>query len=236
MRWTGPASGGVNAGPWIHLYTATLVGLVVAPRLLLALWQGAKALRLSRRFPMPGREDFYIRRLMRAATGRGAARVTPYAYRPGDETRRRLSRALGAALGEDAEVRFDEPIAYGAEEQWLATHELNPNDDYHILLFSLTATPEAENHGSLAAELAGRIRRKRSGTVLAALVDESPYRGHFAGQAGLDERIAGRIDAWRRVLAEAGLSTLAVDLSQQLDEALAQRIESGLLTDGAMQG
>jgi hypothetical protein len=237
MRWTGPATGGVNAARWIHLYTATLVGLVVAPRLLLAAWQAAKALRLSRRFPMPGREDFYIRRVVRAAGGTAAtARVTPYAYRPGEETRRRLARALGAALGEGAQVRFDEPVEYGAEEQWLAGHALDPADDYHVLLFSVSATPESENHGTLAAELGRRIAREQPGTVLAAILDESPYRGHFAGQAGLDERLAQRVDAWRRVLEQAGVASLAVDLSQQLDDNLAQRIESGLLADGALRG
>jgi hypothetical protein len=237
MRWTGPGGGGVNAAFWIYLYTTTLVGLIVIPRLLLALWQGAKALRLSRYFPIPGREDFYIRRIMRAAGGKpGEARVTPYAYRAGDETRRRLARALGAAIGDGAEVGFDEPIDYGAEESWLAAQVLKPDLDYHILLFSLSATPEAENHGALAAELARRLKREQPGTVLAAIVDESPYRSHFAGQPGLDERISQRLDAWLRVLANAGVPLLALDLSQQIDETLAQRIESGLLPDGALRG
>lgn len=37
MRWTGAARDGVDAGPWIHLYMLTIAGLVVVPRLLLAL-------------------------------------------------------------------------------------------------------------------------------------------------------------------------------------------------------
>ena len=237
MRWTGPETGGVNAGPWIYLYTTTLAGLVIVPRLLLAFWQAARAFRLSRRFPATGREDFYIRRLLRSAEGAPArARVTAYAYQPGDETRRHLGAALRGALGDRSDVRFDEPIEYGAEDRWLADQALDPDEDYHILLFSLSATPEEENHGALAAALAERVRGERLGTVLAALVDEGPFRAHFAGQQGLDERIAGRLDAWRKALGRAPIPLLGIDLSEGSGSALAQRLERGLLPDGAMQG
>jgi len=235
MRWTGPDTGGVNAAPWIILYTATVVGLVVIPRLLLGLGQAARALHLAQRLPVAGREDFYVRRLLRDAGGTpGCARITPYAYRPGEETRRRLSEALRGALGDGAEIRFDEPIDYGKEDEWLAGDVADPTQDYHVLLFTLSATPEDENHGALAAALARRIGTDRSGTVLAAMVDETPFRARFAGQAGLDERIVSRLQTWRKVLASAAIAPLGLDLSQEVDRGLAQRIESGLMADGAM--
>ncbi len=237
MRWTGPQTGGVNAAPWISLYAVTVVGLVILPRLLLGVGHGARALRLAHRFPVPGREDFYIRRLLRNAGGSpGNARITPYAYHPGEESRRRLSDALREALGDGAVVRFDEPIGYGEEDGWLARHVGDPDEDYHILLFTLSATPEDENHGALAAALAKSIASTRRGTMLAAVVDETPFRAHFAGQAGLDERIAGRLEAWRKALAGAQVAPLGVDLSQGVDGGLAQRLESGLMPDAAMHG
>ncbi len=237
MRWTGPDTGGVNAGPWILLYTATVVGLVILPRLLLAAWQGGQALRLAHRFPVAGREDFYIRRLLRTVAGTPATvRITPYAYRPGDETRRRLSQALSGALGDDTEVRFDQPIDYGEEDGWLARNVSSHEQDYQILLFTLSATPEEENHGALAAALAGRTASAKSGTMVAAIVDETPYRAHFAGQAGLDERVAGRMGEWRKTLAAARIVPFGLDLSQDFDRELAQRLESGLIPDGAMRG
>lgn len=236
MRWTGADTGGVNAGPWIHLYTVTMAALVIVPRLALAAWQGAKALRLARSLPVAGRDDFYVRRLLRANGGRaGAVRVTPYANRPGDETRRRLASALRAALGDSAEVRFDEAIDYGAEDGWLAAHPPAPNDDFHVLLFALAATPEAENHGALASQIAERLRREHPGTVLAAVIDESGFRAHFAGQAGLEERAASRLAAWRSVLGEAGVTPLGIDLSQGHDDDLAQKLERGLLPDAEMR-
>jgi hypothetical protein len=236
MRWTGPVGGGVNAGPWIHLYTVTVAGLVIVPRLLLASWHAARALHIAHRMPTSGHRDFYVRRLLRAGGGgSSAARVTPYAYRPGGETRRRLTELLRRSIGDGTDVRFDEAVDYGAEESWLVSHALDPADDYHILLFTLSATPEAENHGALAAALARRIAAQQSGTVLAGLIDESPFRAHFAGQAGLEDRIGVRHAAWRSVLADAGIVPLSVDLSQEVDEALAQRIEGGLLASGAMR-
>ena len=236
MRWTGADTGGVNAGPWIILYTATVCALVVVPRLLLAGYQGAKAIRFSRRFPVAGREDFHTRRLLRNAQGTpGRLRVTPYAYHPGEETRRRVTRALQEALGDRADVRFDEAIDYGAEDVWLADHPGDPGDDYHILLFTLAATPEDENHGALAARLRERIAADHPGTVLAAIIDESPFRSHFGAQAGLDERIAGRLAGWGQVLGRAGITPMGIDLSDETDSELAKRIESGLLSDGAMR-
>ncbi len=237
MRWSGANTGGVNAGPWLHLYTVTIAGLVVVPRLALAAWQAAKAWRLRRRFPMPGREDFYIRRLLRAAgASPGSVRVTPYAYRPDEGTRRQLTEALRGALGDGAQVRFDEPVDYGAEDRWIANYAPDPADDYHLLLFTLSATPEAENHGALADALKQKIARDQAGTALAAVIDESPYRTHFAGQAGLDDRIAGRIAGWRNVLGGAGVTPFAINLADDTNDQLAERLEAGLLSDGAMRG
>lgn len=237
MRWTGLETGGVNAGPWIHLYTVTVIGLVVIPRLLLAAWQGVKVLRMTRNFPIAGREDFYMRRLLHNASGiPGNARVTPYAYRPDEQTRRNLTEALRGALGDGAQVRFDEPIDYGAEDRWITMHSADPDADYHILLFTLSSTAEEENHGALATSLAGWIASEQPGTVLGALIDESPFRAHFAGQSGLQDRIASRLTAWRSALASSGITPLGVDLSTGDAEDLAQTIESGLLPDGAMYG
>ncbi|KLE34473.1 DUF2868 domain-containing protein [Aurantiacibacter luteus] len=232
MRWAGDELSGVNAGPWIHLYTVTVAALVVVPRLLLAAFEGARALRLARSLPVAGREDFYVRRLLRSAGGHpGRARVTPYAYRPGEETQRRLTSALRGALGDGATVAFDPAVGYGGEEAWLANHRGDPGEDYHLLLFTLSATPEAENHGELARRLAAEIAHARPGTVLAAIVDEAPFRAHFAGQAGLDERITTRLAAWRDVLGPAGVAPIGLDLSRADDRGLAERLEAALLRD-----
>ncbi len=236
MRWTTADNGGVNAAPWIHLYMLTIAGLVIVPRLLLSLWQELRALRFARNLPVASREDFYIRRLLRSSgTGPGRARITPYAYRPGEETRRRLAATIKTVLGDGAEVRFDQPVEYGSEDDWVSTHGLDPDEDYHLLLFTLSATPEAENHGQFAQAVAVQGGQRDRGTIVGALIDESPFRAHFAGQTGLEERVQTRLEAWRRTLSPAGVIPIGVDLSQTEGDELAKRIESNLIPDAELR-
>lgn len=235
LRWSGARGGGANAGPWIHLFTATTIGLVVIPRLTLAAWSGLRARHLARAFPVPGREDFYVRRLLRAARGGPVAvRVTPYAFAPGEGIRHRLEALLVEALGDRALARFDNPVDYGAEDTWLAAATLRPDDDHHLVLFNLSATPEAENHGAFASGLHQRIDMARTGSAFGAIIDESAFRQHFAGQAGLDDRIAARRKAWNSVLSIVGIPALSIDLGTASDDD-AQRVEAALVASPALE-
>lgn len=237
MRWTGPTGGGVNAGPWIHLYTATAFGVVVIPRLLLAAWSAIRARRRAARFAVPGREDFYIRRLLRDAHGAaGSVRVTPYAYRPEAAIRDRLAEILREAMGDAVSVYFDPTVDYGAEESWLSQAVLRRDDDHHILLFSLSVTPEAENHGAFVAGLARRLAEEKAGTMPGAIIDESAFRAHFAGQAGLDKRIATRSEAWAKIVGGAGLVPLAIDLAAAANDKDIRRIEAAMVSGAALGG
>jgi hypothetical protein len=230
LRWR--EAGGGDARPWIHLLTVTVAWLVIVPRLLLSGWAAARAAARRKNFPIPGREDFYIRRLLRTATGRaGQVRVTPYAFRPDEALRRRLETVLREAMGESAEIRFDAPVDYGAEDAWAGSASFDPAIDHHLALFSLSSTPEAENHGTFAAALRTKLSATAQGTASAAIVDESAYRARFGGQSGFDERLAGRLRAWEKVLGEAGLAAYPIDLAGTSPED-AQRLE-GVLTGGA---
>ncbi|MXP13651.1 DUF2868 domain-containing protein [Altererythrobacter confluentis] len=230
MRWAGAETAGVNAAPWIHLYTLTVAGAIIAPRLLLALWEQLRVLRLGRSLPVAGRADFYIRRLLRSSgTSPGRARVTPYAYHPDEDTRRRLAATLKTVLGDGAEVVFDEAVGYGAEEEWAARHSVNDADDYHLVLFSLSTTPEAENHGELVRALTEETARRDKGQIIGALIDEGPYRTHFAGQTGLDERVETRLAQWRSMLAPLGILPIGIALSDAPGDVLAKNIEANLI-------
>lgn len=234
LRWTN--GGGVNAGPWIHLYVATVLGVIVIPRLLLAAWQSLRAYRLSARFPLPGRRDFYTRKLLRTAHGTPlSVRVTSYGYTPSSAICERLEALVKEALGGRTQVRFDQPVIYGAEDEWLAGATLRPDDDYHILLFSLSSTPEAENHGKLASALRQKLTDLGSGTALAAVLDESGFRHQFAGHPGLADKLKRRCEAWETVMLAAGLVPLALDLAADDAEA-AQRLEAVLMQHPALEG
>lgn len=224
------AGNGENAGPWIHLYAATALLFVIGPRLLLAGWDGLRAWRLAGYFPVPGREDFYIRRLLRSAQGgAGQVRITPYAYRPADATIERLTALLRATFGDATRVDVDAPVDYGAEEAWLASAALRPETDHHLLLFNLSSTPEAENHGGLADGIAAAIRQRKSGTHLAALLDEASYRQRLG-----DARLPARRQAWEQMLGPLGLAVLAADFDHEDDAALVPRLEALLSADAAM--
>ena len=230
LRWTGPDSGGSNAAPWIHLYTATAIGFIVLPRLALAAWASLRAARIVHTFPVPGREDFYIRRLHRSARGgAGSVRITPYAFQPDVDVRQNLERLLRGVLGDGTRVHFDEMVDYGAEDAWLASATLRPDDDHHIVLFNLSATPEAENHGAFAGGLARALGSAKTGTAIGVILDESAFRRHFAGQAGLDNRMATRRKAWDAVLTPAGAMPLALDLANGAPGDI-QRIEAAFVS------
>jgi len=233
LRWTGEASGGVNAGPWIILWTATVVGVVALPRLVFAGWNALHSNVASRRVKVPGRDDFYVRRLLRAlgpdGGGGGGIRVTPYAYTPDDAARQSLQTVLRDGIGEGAKVTIDPPCPYGAEEDWLAHVPPDEDADMHIVLFSLSATPEAENHATFVRLLREFYASASQGVRVAALVDEQPFRAHFAGQAGLDKRIEDRVESWKSMMGGVSTPMLSLPLDGHATPHIAETLESTLL-------
>ncbi|RDC59029.1 hypothetical protein HME9302_00206 [Alteripontixanthobacter maritimus] len=229
MRWTGADSGldsgGVNAGPWIILTTATVIGFVVIPRLVLALLAAVKTWRRRDSFTLPERDGFYFRRLLRGAHGRaGQVRVTPYAYHPDAGVREVLSALTQDALGDGTALQFDPPVDYGAEDDWLAAAEFDADDDHHLLLFTISSTPEHENHGAIASGLRDALAVKHPGTLVGAIIDESPFRERFGDNSASSARLATRGEAWDAVMGRAELASLRLDLAAS-DPEKAQLME-----------
>lgn len=235
LRWSGGEAGGTNAGPWIKLWAATLVGVVVLPRLIFAGWNRLRAFMRTRSFTIPGRENFYVRRLLRAREGGGGAiRITPYAYTPDAASLSALEHILRQALGDRIVVQIDPPVLYGAEDEWLK-REARMNDlDLHIALFSMTATPENENHGAFLQGLQQRHKTGGTGVKIGAIVDEAPFAKHFAGQAGAGDRLAARAKSWETMVQPIGVNLLRFDLSSADNAVVSEAIESALL-GGALQ-
>jgi hypothetical protein len=79
-----------------------------------------------------------------------------------------------------------------------------------VLLFALTATPEAETHGALLRALPQ--------PPAAIVVDEADFRRRFTGAAG-EQRVQQRRAAWQRLLADAGLpAPVFLDLSSPVPD------------------
>jgi hypothetical protein len=181
--------GGENAARWIHLYAVTVLLVVVLPRALLAL----VAARQARR-PEPAAD-------MRPAL---AVHVLPYSYRVARESLPALAGALERNAGRRVAMSVAEPLPLGAEDE---LERLMPADAPPALaaLFTLNATPEAENHGAFVAALAARTREP-----LVVLVDESAFVRRFTGPDATKRRDERR-RAWSDVMQARGVTPQFVD-------------------------
>ncbi|MBD8680076.1 DUF2868 domain-containing protein [Sphingomonas sp. CFBP 13720] len=228
LRWS--AGRGENAGLWIHLYAMTALLFVFVPRVLLGIGSGIAAVRQRRRFPVSGREDFYVRRLLRTARGGNAeVRVVPYGFRPAKPMRTVLGRLLSGALGDGTRTAFDTPIAYGEEEEWLVRSGIIAEVDHLLVLFSMASTPEAENHGALVTGIRETIERDGGGTELTVIIDESTYRERLGNQSDTTGRIGARRTAWERMLSTTLVQPFFANLMQDQDTEVIRRLEAALV-------
>lgn len=227
LRWSA-GEAPANAGPWLHLYAVTALLFIIAPRLLLAGWSAARAARLKARFPVPGGEDFYVRRLLRSLRGGATVvRVIPYSFHVPEHTQRQLQRLLSDVLGAKTQMISDPPIAYGAEDEWLARLDLGDGEvDHIIVLFNLSATPESENQGALITGLRRRIAQAQSGAGLTVLIDETAMRQRLGSDG--EERLHSRRAAWEAMLREHNAAPVSLNLQDE-PATLARPLEAALL-------
>lgn len=191
-----------NAALWLHLMAATLVVVVVVPRLLLA---GACGLveRYRARRLVDDLSDPYFARLLRGfANGPVVVDAVPYSYAVAADAEAVLATLVARSLGGSVRVRLAPAVAYGNEALALNV----PRGSAHpiLALFNATATPEPEAHGAFLAALAG------FGRPLVVVVDEAALAARLAGDTRRhDERRA----LWRAFATEAGYGAVFVDLA-----------------------
>lgn len=202
-----PAGGGER---WVHLYGATILLLVVLPRLLLAAVAGWRARRLARQFPLDLEHPYFRKLADSIGAGTPAVlRVLPYSFTLDEARDRGLWAVAAMALGAQARVLLRPTVPYGEEpkEALGDTGFDEAGVTVTAALFSLSATPEKENHGAFLDYLARHSKRG-----VAVLLDESSLVERGAGQAGLDARIAERISLWRQFCSFHGTAATVVNL------------------------
>ena len=208
LRWTA-AGGGGDAAPWIHLIALSLALYVVMPRLLLAALARLGAWRLERAAPLPDdlrRHAVDVLRGSGIVRSSGVASVTPYAYEPSDTSLAGLTRWLqGTAAATQVERRTS--LRYGEEDMAGQAFAIGAHRaaDLHVVVMSLAATPEAENHGVVIAAARDAAHHARPPAAVRIVVDESPYAARFAGDASLASRLEERRRLWRNFVAGYGL-------------------------------
>ena len=211
LHWR-DGQGGGPAAPWIHLMAATAILYVVVPRLLLAFMATLRLGRASEDVTVPESLLTYARRTLDAsdaALPALTARLTCYAYQPAVASEHGVQRVLSAAFGPDTRIEFAPAVAYGEEERF-GTLAGAAASDIEILLFSLAATPEVENHGAVLQQ--ARNRCASANSRLLVLVDETPYLARLGGDASLAARIEQRRVAWRDFVRTHGVEACTLDL------------------------
>jgi Protein of unknown function (DUF2868) len=219
LRWDGAAGGG-DAAPWIHLIAVTLAIYVVLPRIALAAAGWLSELRTAYLSGIPSQLLGYARRVF-GAPGRGlrsaVATVTPYAYEPPAGTLAALQTLLTRRLGAAVRLGMQPLLHYGEEaraSRAIATTPGAATSDAQVLLFSLGATPENENHGLVIATVRDAVQRARPAPELLIVVDEAPYAARLGGDASYERRLEERRDLWRRFLAGYGLELTLLDAEE----------------------
>ena len=208
-------AGAVAAGAgerWVHLYGATILLLVILPRLALALFAGLHARRLARRFPLDLEHPYFRKLADSIGAGTPAVlRVLPYSFTLDEARDRGLWTVAAMALGAQARVLLRPTVPYG-EEPKEALRETGFDEagvTVTAALFNLAATPEKENHGAFLDYLSRNSKRG-----VAVLLDESGMLERGAGQAGLDARVNERIALWRQFCSFHGTAATVVNLLQ----------------------
>jgi uncharacterized protein DUF2868 len=209
IRWRDGA-GGENAARWIHLLAATLLLLVMVPRLVLA----AIALARSVAGPAlpPSLTPYFLASFREAGVSveGGEVRVIAYAYEPTEAALAALRSLLAREMGDHISLAAVGAVPYGEEES--APQAIGSGAGAVVLLFTLAATPEDENHGRVI-ELVRDAPAVRAGSApLRIVVDEAPYAARM-GEA-LAARLEERRRAWRDFVAARGLQAQIVDLAR----------------------
>lgn len=204
LRFSNPPSAAGGAR-WVHLYAATLLLLVVVPRLVLAFLCHWRARGLRAHFPI----DFgtpYFRRLDEQAGLGGPAllRVVPYSFTVDEVRQKGLNQLALKLYGEQARVLLRPAAGYG-EEPEVALRDLNLEDGSvtcTVALFNLASTPEKENHGVFLDYL---VRHATHGVTV--MIDESTLL-----ERSDNMRLIERIDLWLRFCDFHGAPATVVNL------------------------
>ena len=142
--------------------------------------------------------------------------VTPYAYEPPPGTLAAMEIMLTRRLGAAVRLAMQPPLHYGEEARArrAIAGEGVPPVDAHVLLFSLGATPENENHGSVVAAVRDSVQHAPPAPDLLIVVDEAPYAVRLGADALYERRLEERRDLWRRFLAGYGLEMTLLDAEE----------------------
>ena len=179
---------------WVQAYSLLLGLLVVLPRLLLALWQGLRARWLANHIELPLQQAYFQN--LRCDHGGVATLLAMMAYSlertPAREEA--LQHYAAQHYGAGVRLHWQAPVEYGAE----LPLQMQPADAQPVLLLNLAATPEAEIHGQLLAQLHARWGAQTPVWLWC--------RDFMERNAAAPERVRERRALWQQFVESAGLT------------------------------
>jgi hypothetical protein len=214
IQW-GSGGPGENAGRWIHLLAATVALFVIVPRLLLALLATVGLRRRSLHMTDPADLRGYYRTVFLGSGLRahGVTWVVPYAYEPKPNTLARLQTLLSGEHEGRLAMEVRPPVSYGDEEAFFGMlSEGAAAPDTLVLLTSLAATPEDENHGVVISRVRDWLAAVRPDANLLVMVNEAPYASRMLSKGAAPHRLDERRSVWREFITARGVEACFADL------------------------
>jgi hypothetical protein len=207
-----------SAAPWIHLYAVMLALVVVIPRTLLALWSGWRAQRLGAHFPLR-LDDSYYRGLLRVQRGEPTqVQLLPYGQALTPNAEQHLRNALSQAFDDSPAIELSATTTLGAEDDLGSLAPALAHATHLLVVFDMTATPEAEYHGAFLTAL-----RSATKVPVIVVVNESGFASRFKDYP---QRLSERRDAWARFAASVASKPLFLDLETPQSPAMVGQLNS----------
>jgi hypothetical protein len=126
-----------------------------------------------------------------------------------------LQRWLESTYGRGARLDLRAMSPYGEEAGLGGTlgSSMPGNAEALVLLMSLAATPESENHGRAIVAARDAVRQGGPERELRVVIDESAYASRLARDTSLAGRLEERRSLWRGFVRGYGLEATFVDLA-----------------------
>lgn len=218
-----------NAAAWLHLYAASVLLIVLVPRVALASWAAYLEKKRSANFPM-SIEGVYFQRLLRSFHAEPErVRVVPFSYTLPEPVQAGLEAIVGRAFG-GASSLIIEPLVPWDDDGGAVRRMANEGRGAVIALFNLTATPEDEVHGTFIQALKVHFPE---GHRLIAVVDESAFHARWPDD---EIRLKKRRRAWSDWLASQRVGVVHANLADPDLESVEMAINEILCAPEAHGG
>ena len=196
---------GGRADLWIHLYSATILMFVVAPRFLFAAGAWLASMVVARKSDFRAVDRPYFEKLLRL--GRGSklvVEVVPYSCEAHPNLRTEIRDFAQNQWGGGVLMKFVDMVPYGHEEVLPASllERKSTLPGQLIILFNFASTPEFETNGALIQGIQQALGKRDAATEVTVLLDLTSFRKRLGGLAEFEAKVQERMEAWNNLVTQ----------------------------------